>query len=213
MPEIENNKYHWYDGWFYDFVIAPNQDRAFGIVKTIIPEQSTVLDAGCGTGRLAFTLTETCSRIDGIDLSQRNICRAQRNLRRHPASNISFYHTDVQSFLTARNEMYDFAVLSYVIHEVEKGERRNILTALSTSAKNIIIVDYLFPRPPGIWSAVNKAVEFVAGREHYRNFKSYLEDGGVHGLAKQSGLKIAHEIKNNPLTSHIAVLTKIKDLL
>jgi hypothetical protein len=35
-PEIQKlkfmtqNKTHWYDGWFYDRLIAPNQDRLFG---------------------------------------------------------------------------------------------------------------------------------------------------------------------------------------
>ena len=56
MPE---NKNHWYDGLFYDKIIAPNQDRAFQIVKSLINKNSSVLDVGCGTGRLAFQLVKT----------------------------------------------------------------------------------------------------------------------------------------------------------
>ena len=34
------NKDHWYDGWFYDNFIAPNQDRLFGQIKNLIEPNS-----------------------------------------------------------------------------------------------------------------------------------------------------------------------------
>ncbi len=68
-----NNKNHWYDGKFYDILIAPNQDRAFNIAINLIKEQSSVIDVGCGTGRLSFQLKDRCKVVDGIDLSERNI--------------------------------------------------------------------------------------------------------------------------------------------
>jgi hypothetical protein len=37
---MKENKNHWYDGWFYDTFIAPNQDRLFSqIAKYILPEK------------------------------------------------------------------------------------------------------------------------------------------------------------------------------
>lgn len=45
------NKEHWYDGWFYDRWIAPNQDSFFAYINTLLPPDSTVIDLGCGTGR------------------------------------------------------------------------------------------------------------------------------------------------------------------
>ena len=39
-----NNKNHWYDGRFYDWLIAPNQDKSFSHVKNIIKESSSVID-------------------------------------------------------------------------------------------------------------------------------------------------------------------------
>ena len=53
---MTKNKYHWYDGWFYDKVIAPNQDKLFGQITSLIEPESSVIDIGCGTGRLAFAL-------------------------------------------------------------------------------------------------------------------------------------------------------------
>lgn len=49
------NKNHWYDGWFYDKIIAPNQDKAFASVKSLIEEKANVLDVGTGTGDYYFS--------------------------------------------------------------------------------------------------------------------------------------------------------------
>ena len=203
----KENKNHWYDGLFYDKLIAPNQDKSFTQLKNLIEPDSTLLDAGCGTGRLAFQIADKCSKVDGIDLSIKNINLANKKLSSTTISNVIFHHADVIKFLSGKNR-YDYAVLSYVIHEVDISLRVEILKLLSLAAEKIIIIDYLTPRSKGFWSALNEIVEFIAGKDHYRNFKSYVANGGIYGLAQQSGLKIVNEIKNVPSTSHLVVLVK-----
>jgi SAM-dependent methyltransferase len=200
------NKKHWYDGTFYDKIIAPNQDGAFKIAKGIMKEQSSVLDVGCGTGRLAFKLTDKCKYIDGIDLSERNIEVAKRNLQRTPFKNISFYHSDAENFFMINRNHYDYAVLSYIIHEIDEPDRVPLLKLLAENVKEIIIVDFLVPRPKGYLDTINGMVEFAAGRDHYNNFKSYVFNDGLHGLGRQSGLKITKDISKAPKTAHIVVM-------
>lgn len=202
------NKDHWYDGLFYDIVIAPNQDKSFSLVKNIIEPNSTLLDVGCGTGRLAFQIADKCSRVDAIDLSKRNIELANKKLNKNPKSNIKFIHADVLNHLTENENKYDYAVLSYVIHEIDESLRENILLALSKSVSKTILIDYLTPRTKGMWSLLNEIVEYAAGKEHYSNFKTYVAQNGIKGLSERTGLKILHEIKNEPSTSHLAVLGK-----
>ncbi len=202
------NKNHWYDGLFYDKIIAPNQDKAFHIVKSLINENSSILDVGCGTGRLAFQLEDKCKKIESIDLSKRNIDLANKNLTKNPSPKIFFYHADVQNFLQTKENLYDYSIISYVIHELNENKRADILNLLSEKCRQVIIVDYLYPRPGGFWYVLNEAVEFVAGREHYKNFKSYISGKGIIGLAEKTRLKIVKEIKNDPLTTHIVVLSK-----
>lgn len=205
---MTTNKKHWYDGIFYDKVIAPNQDKAFKVAKDMMNEQSSVLDVGCGTGRLSFQLADKCKKIDGIDLSEKNIVVVKKNLRLKPSERISFYHTDAENFLKLNRNRYDYSVLSYVIHEIDEPGRVPLLKMLSEYTDAIIIIDYLVPRPNGFTNLINGIVEFVAGKEHYKNFKSYLLNGGLKGLAEQSGLMINEEVMDSPKTVHIAVLSK-----
>ena len=120
------NKNHWYDGWIYDKFIAPNQDKMFGEIKKFIQPDSTVIDVGCGTGRFSFSIADKVNKVVGIDLSEKNISTAKRTLERNSNSKISFLHTSL-SELIAKNQHFDYAVMTYVIHEVEPEERINLL--------------------------------------------------------------------------------------
>lgn len=202
------NKNHWYDGHFYDKIIAPNQDKAFKIVKSLIANNSSILDAGCGTGRLVFQCKDKSNKIAGIDLSIKNIKIAKRLLSKNNLPNISFYHADLISYLKNNKVHFDYSVVSYVIHEVDENQREKFIRTLSESSDRIIIVDYLYPRPKSFASILNEAVEFAAGREHYKNYKSYLSNKGIMGIAEITGLKVESEIKNSPLSCHIVVLKK-----
>ena len=166
------------------------------------------MDVGTGTGRLVFQLSDKCGRVNGIDLSLRNIETAKQKLKKNPLPNAAFYHSSVEEYLRKINIKYDYAVLTYVIHEIDENKRRNILINLSKAAGKIIMADYLYPGPKNIWSFINEAVEFAAGFGHYSNFKNYMAGGGITGLAERSGLKILNETKNLSSSLHIAVLQK-----
>jgi SAM-dependent methyltransferase len=205
---VKENKNHWYDGWFYDKFIAPNQDRLFGKIRNLIEPNSKIIDVGCGTGRFPLFIADNCKSVKGIDLSNRNIARANFNLSPNPRDNISFEHKRVEDIIKENKEHFDYAVSTYVIHEIEEAERIILLKEMATIADKIIIGDYLFPAKRGFWYVLNEVVEFAAGRNHYRNYKNFMANGGIYKLAIETGLKIITEIKNKPLTSHIIVLSK-----
>ena len=202
------NKNHWYDGWFYDILIAPNQDKLFGQIKNLVESQSTIIDVGCGTGRLEFSISGKCKSVLGIDLSKKNIDRANMKLLQHPDDKISFQHSSLSEIINEGKIHFDFAILTYVIHEVDEEERLDLLNEIARIADTIIIGDYLVPKPKGFGSYFSEIIEFIAGAEHYRNYKSYVANGGIQYLANKAGLKIVNEISNQPLTNHIVILEK-----
>jgi len=203
---MKENKNHWYDGWFYDKIIAPNQDNLFGQIKNLIEPQSTIIDVGCGTGRFPFAIASRSNSVLGIDLSKRNINTAQRTLNQNPNSKITFKHSSLKDLVNDGQSRFDYAILTYVIHEVNEEERIQLLTDIAQVADKIIIGDYLIPCPGDFAGRIVKTVEFIAGKEHYRNFKSYEANGGIQYLADNAGLTILKEIKNH--TNQIAILSK-----
>jgi SAM-dependent methyltransferase len=205
---MEGNKNHWYDGWFYDTIIAPNQDKLFGQIKDLVPPQSTIIDVGCGTGRLEFFLAGKCKSLLGIDLSKKNIKRAKQTLLKNPDARISFQHSNPREVIKSGSIKYDYALLTYVIHEVNEDERIDLLTDISLLADKIIIGDYIVPRPAGLAGFLSETIEFIAGREHYRNYKSYVADGGIVSLAEKAGLNIIDMVSTGQLINHIVVLEK-----
>ena len=202
------NKNHWYDGLFYDKIIAPNQDGMFRKIKSLIQPESEILDVGCGTGRLEFFLSDKCKKVTGIDLSEKNIKQAERKLRKSNQDNINFKHVGFDNFIKSNLLNFDYVILTYVIHELPYEDRISLLKRISGISKKIIVGDYLVPSPWGPWKILNELVEFAAGKDHYNNFKSFVMHNGISGLLDESGLIIHQEIKNRPSTSHIAVLTR-----
>lgn len=200
------DKDHWYDGRFYDRLIAPHQDPAFLHLKALITRGSTLLDAGCGTGRMAFQLAGHCSSIDALDPSKRNIDTALRTLHRYPTANIRFHHIDVLSFLERTPAHFDVATMSLVIHEIEESQRVPVLQALASAARRVILVDYLVPQPSGSLRLQNTVVEFLGGRDHYRCFRSFVAGNGLTGLIERSELSIVSEMKNDPPSTHIMLV-------
>lgn len=205
---MTQNKYHWYDGWFYDRFIAPNQDKLFFQINTLIQPNSRIIDIGCGTGRFEFTLADKCKSITGLDLSVRNINMAKQKLLDQPNDRISFKHLTLSELSHDGQPHFDYAVMTFVIHEVNEDERITLLKEVASVADKIIIGDYLVPLPGDFGSFLSQVIEFVAGKEHYRNFKSYVANGGIHYLADKAGLRIVEEVTNQPASNHIVVMVK-----
>lgn len=202
------NKKHWYDGWFYDRVIAKHQDRLFYQIIDLIEPGKDIIDVGCGTGRFGFLAAGKCRSILGIDLSERNIRRALETLSKKPDGKLSFMHNSVSEIISDSNRHFDYAVLTFVIHEVDEGERLNLLNEIFLLADKVIIGDYLIPQPQKLIKAANETVEFLGGREHYNNFKSYAAAGGILGLVKKGGYKAEKEIIENMSAMHLVIITK-----
>lgn len=129
-------------------------------------------------------------------------------LLKHPANNISFHFRSISELINEGDAHFDLAVLTYVIHEVDEKERIALLKQTAVVADKIIIGDYLVPKQKGFAGFLTEVIEFIAGAEHYRNFKSYMNNGGIHYLAYKAGLKVVYEISNHPLSNHIVVLGK-----
>ncbi len=198
-----NNKFHWYDGLFYDKVIAPNQDGTFRIMRAMMSPNSSVIDIGTGTGRFVFQAAEKFSKVVGIDLSSRNIQFANAQLNELSIKNISFLHADAEELTSHFKEKFDYATVSYVIHEMPYEARIIVLKAMREISNEIIIGDYFIPQPKNRRGFANRTAEFLAGRDHFNNYRNFVKHNGIYGLVETLGMEIIQEMKGVHGTSHI----------
>jgi len=105
---------------------------------------------------------------------------------------------------------FNYATLTYVIHEVSEHERIKLLHEIAQISDYIIMGDYLVPKVKGFGSLVNGLIEFIAGKEHYQNYKSYISAGGLKFLADRAGFKIVYEMKRHAFNNHILILATDK---
>lgn len=198
-----NNKFHWYDGLFYDKVIAPNQDGTFRIMRAMMNPNSSVIDIGTGTGRFVFQASEKFSQVIGIDLSSRNIRFANEQLSNLKFDNISFLHADAEELTSLFTEKFDYSTVSYVIHEMPYEARLKVLKAMRKISNEIIIGDYFIPQPKNKRGYSNKIAEFLAGRDHFNNYRNFVKHNGIYGLVETLGMEILQEKQGVHGTSHI----------
>ncbi len=200
------DKKHWYDGLFYDRFIAPHQDLIFRLFKTLIEKDSTLLDVGCGTGRLEFQLANHCKEVVGLDLSSLNIKYANMHLKEFGYENVSFIHGSILKLEEYTDKHFDYALTSYVLHEMSPEMRIAALKKMRKFADKIIVGDYRVPQPKSFWGISVQLVEFSAGPDHFKNFRHFIRTGGIENLAKEAGLTITKKISNKLPYAEISVL-------
>ncbi len=197
------NKFHWYDGKFYDKVIAPNQDGTFRIMRAMMEPNSSVIDIGTGTGRFVFQAAEKFSKVVGVDLSSRNIKFSNSQLSKMNLENVSFLHADAAELKLHFSKKFDYSTVSYVIHEMPYEARLTVLKAMREISNEIIIGDYFIPQPKNKRGYSNRIAEFLAGRDHFNNYRNFVKHNGIYGLVETLGMKILQEKIGVHGTSHI----------
>lgn len=193
---------HWYDGWFYETFISGNNSTVFKVIEKNIEEGKSVVDLACGPGAFSFMIAGKVSKVLGVDLSSVNIERANYRKRKLNISNAEFEHGDVLNLDGILSEKYDYAVISFGLHEMPPEMRSDVIAEMRRAASYVWIADYNIPLPGNLSGMVSYLAEFFAGREHFRNFKDYSKGGGMKGMLADAGVKADKNIRRG--TFHIA---------
>jgi demethylmenaquinone methyltransferase/2-methoxy-6-polyprenyl-1,4-benzoquinol methylase len=77
------------------------------------------------------------------------------------------------------------------IHQFTRTDALAVLREMKRVARRIIIVDYGFPLRPGLLTWLTWIIEFIAGGDHFRNFKRYLRGGGIDPVIDEVVLTLA----------------------
>jgi demethylmenaquinone methyltransferase/2-methoxy-6-polyprenyl-1,4-benzoquinol methylase len=175
----------------------PIQQKAYDLYAGMIAPGERVLDIATGTGGLAFTLAAKASYVAGIDISKKNIASARRLKERLGTENVEFIRGDASRTSEFVDGKFDVAVISMALHEMPPGLRRPVIDEAVKLADRIILADYASPMPRNIFGMFNYAVEYIAGREHYRGFRHFVDNGGLDALVAEKDLRIIQNKKIN----------------
>jgi ubiquinone/menaquinone biosynthesis C-methylase UbiE len=176
-----------YYGKAYHALVDPLLKEARNQIINLIPENSKVFDAGCGTGVLSSLLQEKRNcQVIGADLSLKMIDFAKKS---NPYADVNFLHMDVGDITGCEEQSFDYSVMCQVIHELPQDKQPKVVNELLRVAIKTIILDSNTPLPKNAVGLVIRMMDATFGRDHYDNFKSYLASGGIDGILERAGLK------------------------
>jgi len=150
-----------------------------------------VLDICCGTGDQAFHYAKMGIEATGVDLNPEMIKVAERRKEKCSFNNISFQLADAKE-LPFEDASFDYASISFGLHETGRDSREKIISEMRRVVRKegfLIFIDFRVPLPKNIYSYIVRAIEYFAGRDHYKYFKDYLLQGGLPILLRKNKLK------------------------
>jgi len=184
-------EYH-YTARVYDPLLSvfmrPIRQKIIALVKQ--GKYGSVLDVCCGTGEQLKMLKEHGFEGKGIDLSEAMLAVAQKGEFRvdcqlEDATQISYGDTS-----------FELVTTTFALHEKKHEDARAIvdeMVRLTIEGGDIIIVDYeLSDNTSWLSKKLIFLIERIAGGEHYKNFRAYLNSGGLSALLTDTPL---HEVR------------------
>lgn len=180
-------------GLFYSSVIDPMLAGMRKKVSREIQQGKKILDVACGTGAQVFELAPFAKEVIGIDLSESMIRKAEQSKRKHQATNVQFRLCDATNKWKFEDKYFDCAVLTLALHQFPPEVYTAILEEMKRVAQQIIIVDYAVPLPQNIVGWGSRMAEFLAGSEHFRNFRKFYRAGGLIKILPANNISIQRE--------------------
>jgi ubiquinone/menaquinone biosynthesis C-methylase UbiE len=166
------------------------------VTKALYPSRhNKILDLCCGTGnQMKIMENKGFSNLHCLDISP-NMLKVAR--KTNPG--FSIYERDATKTGFTSNS-FDIVILSFAIHEKSRNiQEKMVSEAHRILRKNgtLLVVDYLFDAKSFVvakWGVT--AIERIAGKEHYNNFRSYIKKGGLNSLLTKEKWKLFKETRH-----------------
>ena len=178
----------------YDRIFEPMNSglRKIGMKMYPVKAGMEVLDIGCGTGaHLKLYQNEKC-HVFGIDLSEAMLKVAEKKL----GNNADLKLCDASNTPYSDNR-FDLILSSTVLHEMSQQVRVDVFNEARRILKEdgrLLLIDFHtgpIRKFKGIYSKIIITIsEILAGHEHYKNYRHFMNNGGLPGLIEPYGFEI-----------------------
>lgn len=167
-------------GNLHNIFVVPLVRESWRQVASVVPANSFVFDAGCGTGGLAQLLRqEKNCRVIGADISRPMLDFA---IRANQYDEVQFLHMDISNVSNCPDKKYDYSVMCHVVHELPPDKQAKAILELMRIGKRTIILDSNSPLPRNITGIAARMLDATD------DFQSYVASGGIIGILERSGL-------------------------
>ncbi len=84
------------------------------IVKNIDLKGKTLIDVGCGVGRLSLSLLKHAKKVRGLDIDKRliNYCK-----KKNKSKNLIFINKDIKDFIKSTKEKFDVILIAWPVFD------------------------------------------------------------------------------------------------
>jgi SAM-dependent methyltransferase len=171
-------------GFLYSKIVDPFLVKMRQKVSQTVPAGKKILDVACGTGAQVFELASKSTFIAGVDYSESMIKKAEDTRLKKGIANVEFKLCDVTTGMDFTDNYFDYGIMSLALHQFSPEYHSKILKDMRRVAPVLIFVDYAVPVPQNLAGRGTKIAEYLAGKEHYRNFRSYSKIGGLPEILK-----------------------------
>ena len=186
---VQGRQDSFYNGWLYHLFVDPTLRKVRKLVRSQVAKGSSLIDIGCGTGELVFSLVDLCCELVGVETSYRMWSYASQRARAQGLTNLRIVFADGAELINLPTGFFDYATACMVLHEMNVDQRLPLLRKMQRLASTLILVDYRVPPPANLTGIMCRLIERLAGRRHYHNYLSYLRGGGLMTLLEaQQGL-------------------------
>jgi ubiquinone/menaquinone biosynthesis C-methylase UbiE len=144
----------------------------------------------------------------GLDVSGDQINVAKKRMQKSGLDNLEFAHANATDLAANISEKFDYAIIIFVIHEIDYSERIQLLKQVADIADKLVILDYHYPMSRNIPGYIIRLTELLAGKNHFANFRDYTRRGGIIPLLSNADLTILNDRINRPGVFRTIVATK-----
>jgi len=173
-------------------------------------KEKIILDLCCGTGNQIKLLSKHgFSNLSCLDISDSMLEIAKRG----NSSIIKIYKEDAIN-TNFDDASFDVVILSFAIHEKDRNTQQALMNEAYRIIKKdglMLVVDYVFDNKTTKFGKILVSIiERIAGGEHDRNFKNYIQNKGLLSLIKKDKFKL---IKYNRMSSGAVTISLYQKIL
>ena len=149
-----------------------------------------VLDVCCGSGAQVYEYLRKGIIALGVDIDPHMLDLARRYYANSDVISGTFILADA-SHMPFDDASFDFTSVSLALHDKDLTLVDGIVSEMkrvTCPGGFLVFLDYRVPLPRSLTGFLIRLIERMAGREHFRNFRAFLNNGGLARVLEKNGL-------------------------